>query len=318
MTGLYNPETAPYYDPATQKRVAVVTGGNSGIGWWTVLHFYLHGFTVYVAGRTELKVLAAIEGVKKEAAARHKTGHLGSLHYIKLDCLDLDLVAACADELRKREPRIHVLVNNAGIMAVPFEMSKDGFEVQYQVNFVAPFLLTLRLVPSLEAAQVDARPRVVFVSSIGHNMAQWYYEPTDPIRKLPDFLFAWVRYGNAKTAEILLSKKLAQKYPNIESHAVHPGLIFDTGLYDTWNNKAGFGRLFRLLTGTKDSLVGVSPEQGSLATLRAAWDAGLDNGAYLTTGGALSRSSRITLNQKNMDKTWDVTFARLADKGYLE
>ena len=56
-SNFFKPESAPFYNPKDQRKVALITGGNSGIGWFTALHLYLHGYIVYVAGRTESKVL---------------------------------------------------------------------------------------------------------------------------------------------------------------------------------------------------------------------------------------------------------------------
>ncbi|GEQ71878.1 hypothetical protein JCM33374_g5564 [Metschnikowia sp. JCM 33374] len=251
----YNPDNAEYYNPATDRKVAIVTGGNSGIGWYTVLHLYLHGYNVYVAGRNDEKVAQAIADISAEAESRIRAyseadqkrkvpGKLASLH---LDCCDLKSVETCAETFLGKESHLDLLINNAGVMAVPFEMTKDGYEIQYQVNLVAPILFTAKLLPALEkAASASSVPRVITLSSIGHRLSVKYWDPADPINKTPNALFSWVRYGNAKRGAIEYMQRFAKEHPNILAFSVHPGIITDTRLYDHWNNLPVVGPLFKL------------------------------------------------------------------------
>ena len=85
---------------------------------------------------------------------------------------------AVAEFAAAKEEKLDVLINNAGVMGVPYEVTKDDYEIQYQVNFVAHFLLTLQLVPYLRKT-VDAggTPRIVNLSSIGHNFSYKHFRP---------------------------------------------------------------------------------------------------------------------------------------------
>lgn len=326
-SSFYNPETAEFLDPAVTRKVAIVTGGNSGIGWFTVLHLYLHGYVVYVAGRTELKVLKAIEQIKEEANKRvskytqeeKQTRFLGSLTFIYFDCCDLSSVSHAASEILHKEKHLDILINNAGVMGIPFELTKDGYEIQYQVNFVAPLLFTLKLLPVLEATSSQTKSRVVFLSSIGHNAAYKYFEPTDTIKKFPDSVFTWVRYGNAKAAAIEVAQKLAKIYPNIEFFSVHPGMIVETELYNYWVNLPVIGRIAKAGTWAVGSVLGISLEEGSLGSLRAALDPTLDtNGIYLDQGGAVGRALGVATSTKNIERTWTENIRMLEEKGFLE
>ncbi|KAF3986406.1 hypothetical protein FT663_04890 [Candidozyma haemuli var. vulneris] len=323
----YDPTTATYYNPKEDRRVAIVTGGNSGIGWHTVLQLYLHGFIVYVAGRTESKVLKAIEDIKTEAKKRveayndseRKERFLGTVTYIHFDCCDLASVVSCAEKFAKKENKLHVLINNAGLMAVPYEETKDGYEIQYQVNFVAPFLFTLKLLSNLKAAEVDGLPRVVMLSSEGHRSAVKYYDPSDKIKCTPNFIYTWIRYGVAKTAEIHFAKKLAELHPGILSIAVHPGVIVETELFNHWKNLPLIGWVYKSSSVVIDKTVGVKMEEGCLASLRAALDPSLENenGSYLTTGGVLSKPTKIASEPKYIEKTWEANVEELKKKGFL-
>lgn len=323
----YDPESAPYYNPKENRRVALVTGGNSGIGWFTALHLYLHGYVVYVAGRTELKVLKAIDDIKEEAGKRQAAyseaekseRSTGTLTYIHLDLCDLATVAKCAEDFAAKEPKLDVLINNAGLMGVPYELTKDGYEIQYQVNFVAPFLFTLLLVPTLKNAKSNGAPRVILLSSLAHNSAYKYFEPTDTIHKKPNFIFTWVRYGNAKAAAIGFIRKFAKLHPDILAFSVHPGIIFDTELYNHWKNMPIVGSFAKASFKVSHSLVGVTVEEGSLATLKTALDPSLDSkdsGSYWETGGIRGRPSQIATKDENAEKTWLVNVKLLKEKGF--
>ncbi|KAI5961803.1 hypothetical protein CANMA_003780 [Candida margitis] len=326
----YNPSTAPYYNPETERKVAIITGGNSGIGWYTTLHLYLHGYVVYMAGRTESKVKKAFEDIEKEAKARvaankdAKSDHVfGELHYIHIDLLDLSTVPkAVAAFAAAKEEKLDVLINNAGIMGVPYQVTKDDYEIQYQVNFVTHFLLTLQLVPFLQkTVEAGSTPRIVNLSSIGHNFAYKYFKPEkNKLNAFPNSIWTWVRYGIAKAAEIQITKEWAIKYPKFLSIAIHPGVILGTNLYDYWRQipiiKYPASAIFAL----SDKVMGVSNEEGSLATLRAAMDPTLntkqDNGEFLVTGGIVEKPSKVASNLEYAKETWDWNIEQLKKRGF--
>lgn len=323
----YDPTTAEYLNPETKRRVAIVTGGNSGIGWYTVLHLYLHGYIVYVAGRNEKKVLKALEEIKVEAEKRiekysdieKQSRHVGALEYIYLDCCDLKLVEKCALSFMSKETKLHVMINNAGIMAVPHELTKDNYEIQYQVNFVAPFLFTLKLLPALKAAEADTLPRLINLSSVGHAASFIFYDPTDTIDKFPLAYYSWIRYAAAKCAAIQATKKFAEQYPEILAFSIHPGVIPQTELANWWMNMPVLGWAFKAAGKIVERTIGVSVEEGSLATLRAAMDTSLgkkDSGSYLFTGGELSVPSAVAQNQEYIDTTWNKNLEMLRERNF--
>ena len=324
-SGFFDPSTAPYYDPKETRKVVFITGGNSGIGWYTVLHLYLHGYIVYVAGRTESKVLKAIDDIKAEAEnrqAKETTKHpLGELNYIHIDLLDLSTVTKAVDEFAEKEKILDVLINNAGLMGVPYEVTKDDYEIQYQVNFVAHYLLTLKLLPFLQSAvKIGVTPRIINLASIGHNFQFKHFTPEqNKFDKFPNSVFTWVRYGIAKSSQIQFAKELANHYPDILSVSVHPGVILGTELYNHWKNIPIIGIGARGIFALSDKLIGVSNEEGSLATLRAALDPSLtlkENGEYLITGGKIDEPSKIASNTQYSKETWDWNYEQLKKRGY--
>lgn len=325
----YDPTTAEYLNPQTTRRVVLITGANSGIGYYTALHLYLHGYIVYIAGRTELKVEKAINDIEVEASKRAEKyteeeksdRFFGSLKFLYIDLLDLSTVTAAAEELGKLESKLHILISNAGIMGVPYKLSKDGYEIQYQVNFVSHFLLTFKVLPYLNnAIDEGVTPRVITLSSIGHNMSYKYFHPSTKFDKSPNFYFTWLRYGNAKAAAIEFMKKFAVEYPDILSASVHPGVIIDTELYNHWKNLAVIGLAAKGLFSAVDKVIGIFTEEGALATLRAALDPTLtlkDSGAYYVDGGEVGKPSKVASNQENIDTTWTWNLEELEKKGFV-
>ena len=314
----YDPNTAVYLDPNNDRRVAVITGGAGGLGWYTILHLYLHGYVVYMAARNPTKVQKAIDEIKAEAYKWSKGHAYGEIKHVQMDLMLLELVKTASQELAKAEPKIDILINNAGIMAVPYDVTKDGYEVQYQVNFVGHMLLTERLIPNLEAAP---EARVVFLSSVGHNFAYTYFDPAKKVNRWPNAMWTWVRYGNAKSAEIQYVRYMAKQHPRILWLAVHPGIVGGTALYDHWTKLPVLGPIFNATVKAADAVGGVSVEEGSLSSLRAALDplltAAKDSGKYLTTGGPEGCVLSVASSAKNTERTVDYNYEQLKRKGFL-
>ncbi|SCU95863.1 LAMI_0F04126g1_1 [Lachancea mirantina] len=336
--GKFDPDELPYYNARKVRKVAIVTGGNSGIGWYTVLHLYMHGFVVYVAGRNSTRVNKAIKQIKREARRRRRvkegkraateadskisasvssTGPVfGELHYLPMDLTDLKSVEKGCKRFKSLEPRLDVLVNNAGVMALPYLVTADGFDVQLQTNYVAHFLLTMRLLPCIKRCS----GRVVSVSSIGHNLEFRYFSLNRTFNYKPDMIFTWMRYAIAKTASIQFTKLLAIKNPDILCMAVHPGLVMNTNLFSYWTRLPIVGIFFWLVFHLIGVFFGVSNEQGAHSTLKCALSLDLepemDNGRYFTTHGVESKASYVASNLNDAASTWIWTMHELRDRGF--
>jgi NAD(P)-dependent dehydrogenase (short-subunit alcohol dehydrogenase family) len=149
------------------------------------------------------------------------------VEFLQCDLMDLQSVDLCAREFISRKLPLHILVNNAGIMAVPFELSKQGIESQFATNHFAHFVLTQRLLPLLEQSQPS---RIVNVSSMGHRMAT----SSDGIHfgtvNVPDSYSPWWQYAETKLANILFTKELQRRLMERGVHDVyvnccHPGAV---------------------------------------------------------------------------------------------
>lgn len=323
----FNPETLPYYDPQQDRRVAVVTGGNSGIGYRTALHLYLHGFAVYLASRDPHRVDRALAHLRKDAlracekytALQRQNRHLGEVHALSLNLLDLHTIEPCVAQLRATEKSVSVLVLNAGIMAVPYEKSRDGFEVQMQTSYIGHFLLADKLLPLMDQPGVKD-PRIVFLSSIGHWFAPFRFSLASQFDYWPNLLWTLVRYGMAKCAGIQFMKSMAKRHPNILCVSVHPGIILNTNLFAHLYSWPVLGSLFLIAFQIVQYFVGVSVEEGCLSTLKAAasdeLDLDRDNGKYYTTFGVEATPSFVARDEAHAEQNWAWTVAQLEERGY--
>ncbi|MDP9238204.1 MAG: oxidoreductase [Chloroflexota bacterium] len=199
-------------------RDAIVTGGASGIGIETVRALATAGARVVIAARDKAKA----ESVA--AMLRQDTGN-PAIEAELLDLASLASVRAFVDRRLAKDRPLHILINNAGIMAPPLSYTEDGFESQFGTNHIGHFALTVGLLPALKAA---GAARVVSLSSIGHRRSGMHFDDLN-FRERPYDPF--MGYGQSKTANALFAVGLTEQHAadGITSNAVMPGGIL-TGL----------------------------------------------------------------------------------------
>jgi len=199
-------------------RCAIVTGGASGIGVETVRALAAAGARVIIAARDR----ARSEAVAAELC--QATGS-GAIEARTLDLASLASVRAFVDEFLARRQPLHLLVNNAGVMATPQTYTEDGFELQFGTNHLGHFALTVGLLPALTAT---ARARVVVLTSSGHRRSDIHFQDIH-FRERPYERFS--AYGQSKTANALFAVGITQRYAaaGVTANAVMPGGII-TGL----------------------------------------------------------------------------------------
>jgi len=232
---LFSPEEYPSCEDVLNKegpdftlegKTVIVTGGSSGIGIDTVAAFASKGATVFLAVRD-------IEKTKKVIAditARYPNH--GKLEILKIELDSLESVKTAAEDFISRSQRLHVLVNNAGVMNTPYQVTKDGHEYQFGVNHLGHFCFTLKLLPLLlKSSTAEFNSRIINVSSNIHISVT---VDLDDLHFTKRGYNGWTAYGQSKAANILFTVELERKFgtKGIHSWAVHPGVIA-TGIQRT-------------------------------------------------------------------------------------
>jgi NAD(P)-dependent dehydrogenase (short-subunit alcohol dehydrogenase family) len=206
-------------------REAIVTGGASGIGVETVRALAVAGARVTLAARNRAQAQEVAASLAIESG-EHIAESGGAIDVRTLDLASLSSVRAFTADVLTGERPLHILINNAGVMATPQSYTEDGFELQFGTNHVGHFALTTGLMPALLKAAGTAR--VVSLSSIGHRRSDVHFDDVN-FRERP--YDPWAAYGQSKTANALFAVGLTQRYAGdgITSNAVMPGGIM-TGL----------------------------------------------------------------------------------------
>ena len=200
-------------------KTILITGANTGIGLATAETFVKDGHHVILACRNPDKASQA----KKQLDAIGT----GKVDTVTLDLNNLAQIAQTADTLISQFEKIDVLVNNAGMMTPQLESTADGFEKQIGVNYIGPFLLTMKLLPLIKKAE---QGRIIHLASMMHLLGQIDVDQfkADQVKK-----YNGVRsYANSKLANLLFSNTLAQKLQgsSVTSNALHPGGV-DSEIY---------------------------------------------------------------------------------------
>jgi len=277
-------------------KTIVITGANTGLGYEAARVLSAKGARVIIACRSQQKAEDAIARIENE------NGRVDVSH-VALDLGDLSSVSNCADQLQS-EDKIDILINNAGIMVPPYELTTDGFESQFGVNHLGPFALTGLLLDKLAAAPA---PRVVNTSSMAHHRGTIYFgdiNAENGYRAIP-------RYAMSKLANLLFTYELQRRLEASGQHtlsvACHPG-IADTEL------SRYIPALLNMLTPLMKPLFNTAAS-GAWPTLCAATSDDISGGDYIgpakrreTAGPAVKvRSNRASRDQDVAQRLWDLS-----------
>ena len=253
-------------------RTILITGANSGIGYETARALTQRGAHVVLGCRTRNKA--------DEAVARIDASNpSGTTEILEMDLADLDSVADAAARFASGHERLDVLINNAGLMATPKQLTAQGFEMQFGVNHLGHFALTGHLMEMLIAS---GPARVVSISSQGHRPGKIHFDDINSEKKYSP----WPAYFQSKLANLLFIRELQRRLALADSEviavAAHPG-VSNTNLGHETSGM--LGSMMKWSRPVFDRFVSQSAAMGSLPTLRAAVDASVEGGDYFGPDG---------------------------------
>ncbi|XP_062328620.1 dehydrogenase/reductase SDR family member 13-like [Osmerus eperlanus] len=250
-------------------RTVIVTGSNTGIGKTTAIDLAKRGARVILACRSKQRGEAALAEIKKESGS-------DQVVFMQLDLGSLKSVRSFVETFLKTEPRLDLLINNAGI--VMEGKTEDGLGMMFGVNHIGPFLLTILLLDRLKECGPS---RVVNVASTAHNAGHIDFNCLSTHKDLgvgSSFLDVMKIYSNSKLCNVLFTHELAKrlKGTKVTCYSLHPGAI-NTEL--TRNAK-----MFAILMKPFSLLLFKTPVQGSQTTLHCALQEGLEplSGRYFS------------------------------------
>jgi NAD(P)-dependent dehydrogenase (short-subunit alcohol dehydrogenase family) len=290
--------------PDQSDRTVVVTGANSGLGYEATAAFARKGATVVMACRSLERGEQAANEIRE---AIDQTGAV--LNVRRCDLADLESVASFAEGVREAYDQLHLLCNNAGVMAIPRAETEDGFEMQLGVNHLGHFALTGHLLDRL--VRTTGETRVVSHSSGAHTAGEMEF---DDLHREESYE-KWGAYSQSKLANLLFAYELGRRLDDAgitetASVACHPGYAA-TNLQYRGPEQSG-SRLRYAMMKVANTVVAQSAEQGALPLLYAATADGVESGAYYGPGGFMSmrgppekqESSEASRDEESARRLW--------------
>jgi NAD(P)-dependent dehydrogenase (short-subunit alcohol dehydrogenase family) len=257
-------------------KIALVTGGYSGLGLETVRALAHAGAKIFVAAR------------RPDAAKADLDGVTGDITVLQMDLSDPASIDAFAVELAKHTDRINILINNAAIMACPLARDPRGYESQFATNHLGHFQMTARIWPLVKAGGPGTR--VVVLSSIGHARSPVHLD--DPHFERRDYE-KWSAYGQAKTANALFAihlDKIGAPH-GVRAFAVHPGGIKTP--------------LQRFLTMEEQIAMGWYTPDGKVNEMFKSTEAGASTSIWCAVSPLLEGEGGVYCEDCNIAKLWE-------------
>ena len=263
-------------------RVALVTGSTDGIGRQTARQLAAKGVKVIVHGRSKPKVDAALAWLREELPG-------GEFDGVAFDIGRFADVRRGAGQVLELAPKLHVLVNNAGIFATERVVTSDGIEGSLAVNYLGPFLLTELLGPRLTDSAEGTPSRVINVSSVAHTRGRIHFDDL----QLEKSWTGYASYAQSKLAQVMHALTLADRHEpsKLLAYSLHPGVVGTKLL------RQGFG-----------PVPGIGPDAGAKTSVMLASGANEDepSGSYYSDGVATQPSSAAR-DADAREKLWNLS-----------
>ena len=290
--------------PSQTGRRILITGANSGIGYYAALELARHGAHVLLACRDRSRGETALSRLRTEAPG-------ASAELLQLDLASQASIRQVAATLLDQGLPLDILINNAGVMAPPRRVeTTDGFELQFGTNVLGHFALTSLLFPLIQKAA--GTPRVVMLASIAHKSGKLHFDDLQATRGYKPM----GSYQQSKLADLMLAFELDRRLratgSPILSVAAHPG-VANTNLFHNGDFSAAQRAGRRFVGSLFDAFLNSEPS-GALPTLYAATAAEAKSGAYYGPQGFLemrggdvgpAKIAKQALDQAAAQRLWE-------------
>ena len=271
----------------TPGGACVITGANSGIGRAAATELARMGLNLVLVCRDRDKGEETVSELKESGAK-------GSLDLEIADLSSLDAVRGLAEDLVAKHPLLNVLINNAGRVSLRRSVTPDGYETTFEVNYLAPFLLTNLLLGTLKA---NAPSRIVNVSSVAHYSGHIRFDDLQAEKGYSGL----GAYAQSKLALVIFTRELATRLQGtgVIVNCLHPGAVST----NIWDRGAGpFAFIMAL-----PKLFMISPEKGAETVVYLATSPEVtDSGAYFEKR-RVKRSSEESYDKAVAERLWDVS-----------
>ena len=306
----FNPSTDI---PSLSGKILLVTGGTAGLGRETILNLIKHEpARIYFSGRSQ----ASANKLIAEAQETHPSVPVS---FIQADLTSMASIKAAATDFLSHETRLDILFANAGIMAHPPGLTKDGYEIQFGTNHMGHAALVKLLLPILQrTAETTGDARIIWNTSLGYKAASTIqFDRLKSPNSYPSpigVMGEWLRYGQSKLANLLYARAFAQRYPTITSVAVHPGVSY-TGLVESLGL---FNRMFVYATTARTNISSEEcafNQQWAATAVKAKGERAVESGVYYEPVGVEGELTKAGADDNLATKLWDWTQKELAEHG---
>ncbi|OAV43524.1 SDR family oxidoreductase [Lewinella sp. 4G2] len=280
-----------------KDKTVLITGANDGIGRATAERLAGRGAHVVLACRDDAKAQHVAKAIM-ESTGNHNVDTL------PIDLASMASIKAATEEFLAEHPKVDVLINNAGVYTDRLELSEDGYELQFAVNYLGHFLLTLNLLPAIQCCRHCTR--VINVSSALHKKGVLDFTNLKGEKKSYNGSEA---YAQSKLANVLFTMELDRRFGrDLTTNCLHPGVV-GTRLA---NKKAG---AFTSAVWSMYKPFAIKPEQGASTSVYLATSPEVKDvsGRYFDENQCLQKPSAIARNEQLARRLWEYSEAAVAD-----